>query len=385
MNNPFYLANQVLANGGHKSKMLKPLEKFLFLGTGSFFLGNLSFTSRILSEHLDQGIDCYNKFVFSKSFTSYSEKAEKLIEIVNKKIRSEKLESVGIMLSGGKDSALLAKLLSTNGVKVNAYHAMRYKKNHPENRIKMQNLTEICTAAGVSNLSVVYGGVGPEQLLKSFNNNIFTAPAASGCANIFLNSNISAESSVCFAQGVDTLSNVVHTQHKYYNNSNLASPHEIKTMLRLMYISTYPKIYKIIALRIINQVVKSITPKIDDLRSTEVQNISRLIGMHLVHTPMDSKFFYDISRFNGLSVFNPFHSLEVEELYMQNVVNSSKSDQPGKKEIDLSLHEFGMHKLKYDKSGFNVQLVSDQGHIVSSKEYYRLLYNLIRKHSFPGK
>jgi ribosomal protein S13 len=385
VNNPFYLTNQVLAEVGHNPKMLMPLEKLLFLGTGSFFLGNLSSTSRILSEHLDQGINCYNKFVFSKSFTSYSEKAEKLIELINVKIKSKKLDTVGIMLSGGKDSALLAKLLSKNGVKVNAYHAMRHEKNHPENRVKLQNLNDICTAAGVSTLSVVYGGVGPKQLLKSFNNRVFTAPAASGCANIFLNSNISVESTVCFAQGVDTLSNAVHTQHKYYNNSNLASLYEIKAMLRTMYTSTYPKFYKIIALRIINQVIKSIEPKIYDLKNTEVQNISRLIGMHLVHTPMDSKFFYDISRFNGLPVFNPFHSLEVEELYMQSIMNLSKTEQPGKKEIDLALHEFGMHKLKYDKSGFNVQLVSDQGQIVSSKEYYRLLFNILHKYYVLNK
>jgi hypothetical protein len=214
-------------------------------------------------------------------------------------------------------------------------------------------------------------------LLESFNYEFFSAPAAAGCANIFLNTDIKSQQIICFAQGADTLSNVMHTQHPYYNNCNMASISEVKKLIREMFVSTFPKKLRILGYSLVNKIILKNKEEIKVLVDKELQNISRLVGMYLVHTPMDSKFFYKIAKLNNISVFNPFHSSEVGELYMASVKNISKNNKIEKIEIEIALKELGLGGLRFSSSGFSANRVSDQGNLISQKQFNKQILSLI--------
>jgi hypothetical protein len=377
MRNIFHFQSEIFSKLDDTSQIKMLINKKIFVRTGGFYFGNISSSAKQLANHFESGIDEYIRFKLKPPFIDYDDKSKNLLDLLSKIIQDSKMDSTALLISGGKDSALLAKLLSSNGVNVIAYHATRYGKDHPETKNSLEDLYTICRKVGVSDLNVVYGGVSPKDLLNAYNGNFFPSPAAAALANIFLNSSIKSHGSISFAQGADTLSNAVHNQSKYYNNSKRLSLSEIKRVLRQMYITTYPKQYKLIGLRMINSIITEIGSQIDLLQNIELQNLSRLAGMHLVHTPLDSKFVYDIAGIHNLSVFNPFHTLAVEELYFKSLRNPKNTCLNLKKEIDFGLRKFGLDNMKFNKSGFKVTRISDLGEVVSDKVYLNEVYALL--------
>ena len=377
MKSSLYLADSIFQPLRGKNPLFRAVSEFAFLRTGSFIFGNLNQSAEILSSHLQRGIIDYSHINFKKPFANSRDKSLALVEIINKLIQSKQFKSVALLMSGGKDSALLAKLLSLNGVEVIAYHVTRHEKSHYGIKTKMKNLYEICEKVGVSKLNVVYGGASPDNLLKSFNYEFFSSPAAAGCANIFLNTDIKNHKIICFAQGADTLSNVVHTQLPYYNNLNLASASKIRKLIREMYVSTFPTKYRFLAYSIVNKIIYKCKDEISMLINEELQNISRLIGMYLAHTPTDSNYIYKLAKLNAIPVFSPFHTAEVEELYMTGVTNIIKTDKFEKIEIEIALKELGLEGLSFNPAGFTVNRVSDQGSLISKKQFNKQILSLI--------
>ena len=381
MDKSVYLADSIFQPVSEKNVLMREINKLLFLRTGSFVFGNLNKSAEILSNHFKQGINSYSQINLRSPFDNFSDKSAALIEVINQLIQNRRFKSVGLLMSGGKDSALLAKLLNLNGVEVNAYHVTRYPKDHPDTKTKLENLYKICEKVGVSELNITYGGVSPSNLLESFNYEFFSAPAAAGCANIFLNTNIKSQQIICFAQGADTLSNVVHTQHPYYNNCNIASIGEVKKLIREMYVSTYPSKYRVLGYSLANKIILKNKEEIKVLVYKELQNISRLVGMYLVHTPMDSKYVYKIAKLNNISVFNPFHTSEIRGVYMTSVKNISRNNKIEKIEIEIALKELGLGGLRFSSSGFSANRVSDQGNLISQKQFNKQILSLINQYS----
>jgi hypothetical protein len=370
----YHLEENVFSNFTATSRLSRYIQKQIFFQIGAVFYKDSDRSSSVLANHLARGIDIYHHLNTQKTYGSFEEKSDFLIKIINKQISDSKIKSISIFLSGGADSALLAKLLVLNGVEVHAYHATYSDQNNSETIRKVSNLNNICNRIGISNLTVVYGGLGPEDFAKIYKLNPNYSPAASAVANIFLNTDISSRHNLCFAQGADTLSNTVHTQKNYFNRRESASVKQIKTILCSMYTSTFPKIYRFVGLRIAHKILREIPYQIQSLEKIEIQNLSRLIGMHLVHTPQDSKFFYDQAAQNHMEIFNPFHTLEVEEIYMQSVRDDGVKYLPAKFEIMLALDNLGISDLPFDKSGFKVKHFDKHGQEMSARTYNKNIY-----------
>ena len=370
----YHLEENVFSNFTTTSPISRYIQKQIFLQIGAVFYKDVDRSSSILANHFARGIEAYHQINTKKTYDSFEEKSDFLIKIINKQIRDSKIKSISIFLSGGADSALLARLLVLNGVEVHAYHATYSDRNNSETIRKVSNLSSICNRIGISNLTVTYGGLGPEDFAKSYRLNPSYSPAASAVANIFLNTDISSRHNLCFAQGADTLSNLVHTQKKYFNRSESAQVTQIKSILCSMYASVFPKVYRFVGLRIAHKILREIPYQIQSLEKIEIQNLSRLIGMHLVHTPLDSKFFYDQATQNHMQVFNPFHTLEVEEIYMQNIRDVGVKYLPAKFEIMLALDNLGISDLPFDKSGFKVEYSDKHGQKMSARTYHKNIF-----------
>jgi len=355
-------------------KLVLDINKFFFEQCGYFYLGNLTSSGEVLRKHFIKGINEFEKFDLGRKFGSIEKKSVALIDEISRLIQEKNITSVALLFSGGRDSALLAKCLSYNGVDVIAYHAFKHTVDHPKSRKKLDSLHGIFKKTGVQELQIFYGGVSPDNLLKAFNGEYLPAPAASACANIFLNTNISSHRYISFAQGADTLSNTVHNQHKYYNIEKGASLFEIKSILRRMYVTTHPKVFKLFALSTINRIILQSESNLNSLKGAEIQNVSRLIGMHLVHTPLDSKFIYDLASINNQLVFNPFHTLEVEKLFMNSVDSRNNSSNIDKHEINSCLEKFGLKNLEFERAGFKVDRILEDGRAVSDKVFFKNLY-----------
>ena len=370
----YHLKENVFSNFTTTSRFTRYIQKQFFLQIGAVFYKDSDRSSSVLANHLAKGIEAYHQMNTKKTYESFEEKSDFLIKVINSQIRNSKIKSISLFLSGGADSALLAKLLVLNGVEVHAYHATYSDPNHSETIRKVSNLNDICDRIGISNLTVVYGGLGPEDFAEIYMPNPYYSPAAAAVANIFLNTDISSRHNLCFAQGADTLSNTVHTQKNYFNRRESASIMQIKTILCSMYASTFPKMYRFVGYRIVHKILSEIPYQIQSLEKIEIQNLSRLTGMHLVHTPLDSKFFYDQAAQNYMDIFNPFHTLEVEEIYMQNVRDVRVKHLPAKFEIIMALDNLGISDLPFDKSGFKVRYLDKYGQEMSARAYHKKIY-----------
>jgi asparagine synthetase B (glutamine-hydrolysing) len=377
MNSNLHFRDTIFQPLSDENFFLKELNKFLFVLSGSYVFGNINSSSSKLGTHFRRGIHDFSQINSSKSFNSYADKSIALISAINDVVKSERLKSVSILLSGGKDSALLAKILSLNGIEVNAYHVTRNSENHPSTKKNLERLHVICEKLGISKLNVAYGGVSPNDLLKQYNSLLFSSTAANGCANLFSSTNIKNQEVLCFAQGADTLSNVVHNQHPYFNNSKPVAFGDLKDLIRSMYISTYPKFFKLLGYEMQRSIFNQSKNDLKILISEEFQKVSRFVGMYLVHTPMDSKFIYDIAELNNLSVFNPFHFTEVIKIFMSSVNRASPVDGIKKIEIEIAIKELGLDGLNFDNSGFKVDLVSNTGNYVKRSSFNRELLSLV--------
>jgi hypothetical protein len=386
MNNPFYFDSIVLTQSHGSNPLILKIDNFFFLRLGIFPISNSNLISHAFANHMGKGMTLFSSFNKSLEFENYEIKSKKLLNLVDQQIKKANLQSVALLFSGGKDSSLLAQLLVNHGVKVHAYYVLREREEIPgrgKTRYeKLATLHKICEKIQISSLTTVSGGVSPSNLLQAYGNKINISPAAAGLANLFLNTDISKHKFLCFAQGADTLSNAVHTQAKYYQNVNQVSYLELKDLFSNMFTSTFQRKYRFIGKKIIQDILELLSDSLHSLEGEEIQNISRLVGMHLVHTPLDSKFVYDIAKLNNMDIFNPFHTLEVEELYFQKVHQKIDNSYAQKIEIDYLLNYFSLQGLPFEKSGFKAEFYSEKGFPVSYYEYTKRILELLPDSNF---
>jgi hypothetical protein len=376
MTNPWYQSKLTFFEPNNNSDFIAKIDQLIYTYTGFFFLKNFNSSVEAIANHLKTGIRNVNTYNLDETYFSYENKSLDLINSLSQIIKNLKIKEASILISGGKDSALITKILAINGVKVKAYHATKYWKEHPETKSKLKKLNTICEYLGVSELNVVYGGCSPQNFVKTYKGNLFPSSASTALANIFLETNISDSKCIFFSQGADTLSNVVHTQTKYFNDNHTCNTREIKLMLSRMYSLTFPKTHRVISLEIARRIINHTSLELSSLQFLERQNISRIFGTYLVHSPLDSIFFYRLAELNSIKIYNPFHTREIESLFMKKVKCTELI--PNKFEINFALKFLGIANLPYDKSGFKSFYRSDlQNTIISQKLFRQQLYNTI--------
>ena len=104
-----------------------------------------------------------------------------------------------------------------------------------------------------------------------------------------------------------------------------------------------------------------------------MEKIKFLQWFHIIH----SNYIYKLAKLNAIPVFSPFHTAEVEELYMTGVTNIIKTDKFEKIEIEIALKELGLEGLSFNPAGFTVNRVSDQGSLISKKQFNKQILSLI--------
>lgn len=364
--------NEIVSN----SLPTKLLNKHLFNRYGVFILGNIRKTAISYSKHMNKGLDVLVDSDSLSTFTNLEMKAQSLVIEISKQIIQLKLKSVAMLFSGGTDSILLSKVLLENGVDVIAYHSTPYPKNHPKSISTVKSIQNLCGAIGIKEVNFAFGGITAQEYMSIFKNRFISASAIKGLASLYLNSDISKHKIVAFAQGADTLSNCVHTQHRYFNSKIPVTKKEVFRMLRFMLTSTFSRELKIIGYLLSRAIISENYDNLVALTGTETQNVSRFLGMHLVHTPSDSKAFYELAKLSNQIVFNPFHTLPVENLFMS-PIEIEQSLPVGKHEIYLALKRFDLHHLNFMKASFKVRSISETRKIISDKDFNKELYKLL--------
>jgi hypothetical protein len=348
------------------------IERIVFLNSGNLYFRELNeFVSKI-SNHFVEGYKNFSVNDKEDLFDNQHEKSSAILESLKSYIQNNATETTSLLFSGGKDSTLIAKLLVDSGTKVNAYHLMNANSSDDKKRYKLEKLEIISRNIGLNELNIVYGAVPPATHLEEYQNKLHTSPASIGLSNIFKSTEIKKDSSIWFAQGADTLSNAVHTQQFYRLNNKQANAQDFKRMLYKMSAKTYPTNVRFISYILTSLIIRKIKNQLP-INNISISNLSKIIGMFLIHTPFDSRFIYDISKINNLKVYNPFHNTEIIRLFTKGVRELKVSDfQKLKPEIEDISQILGISRLDFLSNSFGISLGSSKDHKNYMNEIYRI-------------
>jgi hypothetical protein len=354
------------------------IEKYNFYSTGNLDIYNRFNSVLEISTTLKENLNSFRSF-YPNLLGNYGHlKFSNISELISQYIASSKVKSAALLFSGGKDSTLLAKLLKDNGVKVNLYHVAPHNRVDLKDSEYLSKISKIAERINADNLNIYFGGLNSKKTFEAYGYNPFGITASSGLANIFTNSNIVQEESIWFSQGADTLSNVVHTQTQYSNDQSLATKLDIYFILQRMLCLTYPKKFRLFGVFIANQIWNKTHKDLEVLVAKPKAVVSIILGMFLVHTPTDSGFVYKISNLNGIPVFNPFHSLQIQSFFLRETKNRSTnvSKKNGKYIILNELSKMNLMDLSFLDSGFKIRQITNGKNLVTEQVYRKEIFSL---------
>jgi hypothetical protein len=353
------------------------VEKFNFFATGNLNFFNRFNSSLAIRDSFSENLSLFRGFNQVAHKTHYKKDNSQFSNLICDYIKETKVKSAAVLFSGGKDSTLLAKLLIDNGIKVKLYHVTPFNKSDLKiDYIERINL--IAQHIKAESLNISYGGLNSNDTFRAYGNNPYGLTAASGLANIFSNSEILSEESIWFSQGVDTLSNVVHTQTKYFNDHSIATKIDIFLILQRMLSLIFPKKYRLFGLYLAKEIWSKTHLELDFLVGERKSVVSIVLGIYLVHSPTDSEFVYKISNLNRIQVFNPFHSLKVQNYFIdliKNIDNELKN-QINKIIILNELEKLNIADLPFLDSGFKIRQIADGSEFVSEEIFRKQIFNL---------
>lgn len=358
------------------------LEKYNFFSTGNLNIYNRFNSVREISAMFEKNLKSFWSFYSGLQSNHGHLKLSNISELIGQYIASSKVKSAAVLFSGGKDSTLLAKLLKDNGVKVNLYHVAPHNLIDLRDSEYLIKINKIAKRINVENLNIFYGGLNSKKTFEVYGNNPFGITASSGLANIFTNSKITQEESIWFSQGADTLSNVVHTQTQYSNDQSIATKLDIYFILLRMLCSTYPKKFRLFGVLIANQIWNKTHNVLEVLIGEPKSAVSIILGMFLVHTPTDSDFVYKISNLNGIPVFNPFHSFQIQSFFLRETLNRTTNvSKESKKYIILNeLNKMNLMDLPFLDSGFKIRQIANEKNLVTEQLYRWEIFSLYVKY-----
>jgi len=375
--NSFELEIDYLVKRNFKIRGFELLDNLTFINYGNFLLSDWNQKLESLYRHFVNGIELALNFKCSDKFSTWQEKSFVLENTIRLQIDEIKSESVGLLFSGGRDSCLLAKLLIEGGKEVTAYHVTPFIHSRAKQIIHRHEIKKMSDLIGIHNLELVEFGAKPSEHIRTFHGMPFAQPASVGLSALFRRSSLPNQKIICFAQGADTLSNVMHTQLNFYNKSDSNNLIQVIQIILKMYTKTWPKTIRVVALLQLAKILAKSFSSIKKLTIYEVQNISRIVGMYLVHTPFDSQFVYQVAKNMNQKVFNPFHSFEVANLYFIPVVEEVVVTESKKIEIDFMLERLGIHNLNFSVFGFNTAFVDENLEICNVKTFRRQLLDFL--------
>lgn len=371
MNNFFYKST-ISFPPPESNYIFKKLDELFFRETGLSLFYYFNRHIEDISNHFRYGVENYLLNQASQPYDNYYQKSLAVLQHIREMIAKSNLKKASILFSGGKDSTILARLLVESKVNLTGYFSMPVKKNSQKNGLIIRKIENIATSIGMNELEVCYSEINPIDLLAQYRNEPLVNRPAIALASIFKNTSISNQDNVWFAQNCDTLSNNVHTQLKYFDNNENISLRQMQIMIIRMTCMTFPTYFRYIAFAASMRIIDKIRECLIDLQGISIQNFSRLIGTYLVHTPMDSNFIYKISSINSIKVYNPFHSSEMQRIYMTYVLPGSQKRSPNKYEIDSIIRILGLDKIEYLRGSFGVGFENHNTKV----QYFKNIYNL---------
>lgn len=297
-----------------------------------------------------------------------------LTDVVHR--QASKIKSIGIFLSGGTDSALLAYYLNKTNKNINCFTAAGWELNTPE-IINAQRQSSYLKIAKHEVIQISGNEMDPNDLIKLYKDPHLTSPSLAQ-VQLWQANQMSQLDAIAFAQGSDTLACSVHSQNniwfmmmfplwmrKYIFGDKYSSN---LTHNFLTYMHT----------GMLNR--GEFQSNLSDWKYHKLTNIQQLIllGMLYGHTPSDSELFVLPTLNNNQMIINPFYNMDLIEKSLSLPIWTRLSLDLTKdtklyidKKIIKKLAEKNLTRTKnVSKKGYTINVNNDVLDKIGNKKWY---------------
>ncbi len=255
-----------------------------------------------------------------------------------------------LLFSGGKDSSLLAKILTRSNKVLAVYLG-------PEER--EPKVAQLANNLGIDDFVSISNLATPDEVVRAFKKKSVSGVPIGGNSLLglsILNSEglLNEIDEVVHGQGADTLSGSMHNQIVYASRTNqrvIVGKNRIATLGH--FASMARRVNRLWTLRYLLEIERGFNAIIKNWHLLTPRQIQILIGRYYTFVPIDGGTINQFQDIWGKPVSSPFHSNAALDFFMLNAPLGQTSQK--KPYIEKALKELGISELEFESKGFGLK------------------------------
>lgn len=288
------------------------------------------------------------KVYLGSRFNLETQANRNLIQVIEEGLPENR--RVLLLFSGGKDSSLLAKILTKSNKVLAVYLG-------PEERAP--KVAQLANKLGIDDFVSISNLATPKEVVRAFKKkNVFGVPVGGtsllGLTILSSRKMLTEIDEVVHGQGADTLSGSMHNQIDYSSKMNrrtLIGRNRIATLGHFANIAR--RVNRLGVLAHILEFERGFNDIVKNWQTLTPRQIQILIGRFYTFVPIDGGAINQFQDIWGKPVSSPFHSNGALDFFMTN----APLGQTGQKKpyIEKALKELGISELEYESKGFGLK------------------------------